>query len=832
MFYLRLLACAFLMVLAGCGGGGSGGSGGSGAGGSAVTVDYFPLSVGDRWLYADAGNGPTRVDVIGTKTVAQGNALVVQTVDKDGTSNELYVRSANELLLLPDTGADALTKAIGPLQILRFPVVAGDHWVLVDKTLVAVEDVDGDGRPDTVAVRAEATVLGFETVVTPAGTYDQAAHVRTVLTERVTLAANGVEVTATITSDDWYAPNIGPVRNTLQVVYPNTSSTATNDVTGWRVGTRRSESVPPYVVSKTPDAGSTASGCCVSLSLQFSETMDQKSTNTSGFQLIGPDGKGVLLQPVWRDGKNVVLQPNSPLASGSYTARVTTTAQDLVGNGLATDLSWQFSVDASGPAVIPVQPLANASEVPLTTKIVFTLDEDPKLATVNASTVLLSSAKGYISVDITLVGRTVTITPRTPLEMATNYTVSAIGIADQYGNLSRGSWTFRTDPGRFAAPVSLIPTAPVTANAIGDVDGDGRNDVVMATGFNWKSPDDFSLFVIRQLPDGSFAPPQRYATHAEYGAEMYSVQVVDLDGKGRNAVVVSSSGKSIEIFRRQDDGSLSSSQVITTVASYRMRVADMNGDGRPDIIGIPFIGKAQIWYQAPDGSFGAPVVVAVEVIGWGDLAVGDISGDGRPDIVVTTVPGYPDKQFATVLQLPDGSFGVANYQSLPGYPTTRGVSIGDINGDGRNDVVIALPHASSVALLLQDAQGNLGPPTLLRSVYSLSTLTLADIDGDGRLDLVATADGGGWLELRRQRVDGSLGGAEIFPRNTGPSQLGLLSAGDVNGDGLPDIVFADAWLRQRPVPASVPPASYVKGPAGRLGLGGASRSLAEGASTR
>jgi hypothetical protein len=810
---------AVTLKLAACGGGGGGG-GESGTGTGAPTdggstgaqagADYYPLAVGDRWLYADTGGLKTTVRVTGTQAVGGGTALVVQTADNTGISNDLYLRTASAVMALPAVDADPITAAIGPVPLLRLPITAGDRWVLIDKSLNAVEDLDGDGRADTLAVHAEATVIGFESLTTAAGTYTQVAHVQTVITQTAALTLSGQSVTVTTTSDDWYAPDIGPVRNVLSTIGPGTNIRTDTGITAWGLGTRRSESVAPTLVSKSPDGGSVSGVCCVAFSVAFSEPMDTTVAAATVLQVSGPDSQPLAGSASWQpDGLTAVFAPSSALTGGTYSASVTTAAQDLVGNALATASGWQFSVDASGPGVTPVQPLANATEVPLNTSIVFTLDEDPDPATVSTAAVFLVrlTDSTYTDIGVSLSGRTVTLTPRAPLQTGARYQVTVTGITDRFGNHSTASWIFSADPGRFAAAQTLIGTAPVTAVAVGDVDGDGRADTVMATGYNFGSADDFTLFVFRSRPDGTLAPPQRYSTVAGYGSEIMSLVVADLDGQGRNAVIAASSGNAIQIFRRQGDGSLASSQTITTPASYVVRVADVNGDGRPDFVGRPFIGSAvQVWTQAVDGSFGAPLAVPVVAGGYGDLAVGDINGDGRNDIVITSTETLPGQQIGLLLQQPDGSFATARYLDVPG-DSAQGVAIGDVNGDGRNDLVVALGFTSTIGVMLQDAQGQLGTMTSVRAATNAMRVQVADIDGDGRLDVVSSAWGGWPLALNRQRSDGTLGGAETFPvADYGQNSPGLVAVGDVDGDGLLDIVYGRGWLRQRPVPATAPPA--------------------------
>ena len=802
----RAIGALCVAILSACGGGGGdtagpGSSPGPGTSGQ-TNADYFPLAVGNRWLYDDDANNPSQSDVVGTQLIGNDTAMVVQTVEKTGTSDSLYIRKANELVVVPKASDSPLSIAIGPLQRLRFPVVKGDRWVLVDKTLNAVLDFDRDGRYDTVTVHGDATVLGFETVTTPAGTYSLVAHVQTVLTSKATLTSNGQTAIVTSTSDDWYAPDIGPIRNVTNTVGPASNTTITTTVIGWRVGSKRSESVPPTVASKTPSDGTTSAACCLSLSVQFSEAMDQVLTGNSGVSVTDSNGASMPLTVFWKDSRTALVQPSPRLETGTYTARVTTDARDALGNPLATEVSWQFTVDGSGPKVTPVQPLADATEAPLNSPIIFTVDEDIQIATVNTSSVSLSDFNSFIDAAVEVSGRTVTMTPRSALKTGARYRVFVSGVADKYGNLSSASWDFTADPGRFAAPVSLITTAPVTATAIGDIDGDGRNDIVMATGFTFGSPDNLTLFVFRQLANGTYALPQRYTTHAEFNNEIRSLAVVDLDGNGRNEVVAGISGRAIEIYSRQNDGSLISSQIINTTASYAVRLMDMNGDGRPDIVGRPFMGNSiHIWRQSPLGVFDNPIAVAVNIEGFGELAVGDISSDGLPDIVLSS-----GGTLAILRQLPDRTFGSASYLGVPDGIGSRGVVVGDISGDGRNDIVVALPGSSSLGLFLQNAQGNLDPLKLLTSQYSVSMVQVADIDSDGRLDVVAASPGLP-LVIHRQRTDGALGGAEFLQRLPNVNILWqALSVGDVNGDKLPDVIFADVWLRQRVLPASTPPA--------------------------
>jgi hypothetical protein len=271
-------------------------------------------------------------------------------------------------------------------------------------------------------------------------------------------------------------------------------------------------------------------------------------------------------------------------------------------------------------------------------------------------------------------------------------------------------------------------------------------------------------------------------------------------------VIAGSSGLGIQVFRPQPDGRLALTQTLPTAASYVVRLADLDGDGRLDLIGRPFVGgTTMVWMQAADGSFGTPRTLALEANGFGSLAAGDINGDGRVDIVSVGSESLPGHEIGIAYQQADGSFAV-QYFSPPAGDAVQGVAIGDVNGDGRADLVLGLSSSDSVGVMPQMASGQLGPLTVIKSGPDVLGVVLGDVDGDGRMDVVSYGWGGWPLALHRQRGDGSLGGAEIFPVGSyGLNSPGLAALGDINGDGRVDIAYAGVWLRQRAVSVTPPP---------------------------
>jgi hypothetical protein len=172
-------------------------------------------------------------------------------------------------------------------------------------------------------------------------------------------------------------------------------------------------------------------------------------------------------------------------------------------------------------------------------------------------------------------------------------------------------------------------------------------------------------------------------------------------------------------------------------------------------------------------------------------AVADLDGDGQLDLVVTNlgvgVGGMPSVSVG--LGNGDGTFKPARLSS----PATagqilRGVALGDLNGDGKPDVVVGV--GSAIAVLLNDGSGGLKPAQTYAVANATFDIALADFDGDGHIDVAAFAGGDGKLGILLGAADGTLGSATLL--TIGPIQSGglpfpgRLAVADFNGDGQPD----------------------------------------------
>lgn len=308
--------------------------------------------------------------------------------------------------------------------------------------------------------------------------------------------------------------------------------------------------------------------------------------------------------------------------------------------------------------------------------------------------------------------------------------------------------------------------------AVADVTGDGRRDVIAAG----SGP---SLSVLAGNGDGTFGAPTVYALPG-YDQTPFDLATGLVDRSGRAEVAVAAYAGVVLVTPATGAVQL----LPETGPAWGVAVADVNGDGLPDLVASTDYGLKL--YPGSAGGLGAPSTISPWA--YGHPLVGDL-GNGRADILARSSRG-PLEEFR---QEAGGSFTRIVYRFGP-----DGLALGDFNGDGRLDLAASTsqndPHAV-ISIYPGQPDGTLGPRVAYGAYELPGLLVAADMNGDGRTDLVVAH--GGWDEIGvlPQQPGGVLAREQLFNSSTSySSDIPGMATGDLDGDGKPDVVVYDGSL--------------------------------------
>jgi hypothetical protein len=281
--------------------------------------------------------------------------------------------------------------------------------------------------------------------------------------------------------------------------------------------------------------------------------------------------------------------------------------------------------------------------------------------------------------------------------------------------------------------------------AVGDFNGDGLTDLALTTAGNGASP---AVEVLLGKGDGSFQPNHLILP---VGPVPLSLAAGDFDHNGALDLVTANSNGTVSLLRGNGGGSFQPRVDVTVGGVPRaVAVGDFNGDGRLDVAVAKQLSETvSILLGNGNGTFAPPQVFAARgtdsTFTPSSLVVGDVNGDGRADLVVNLVGGEDStvSQLGVLLGHGDGTFGAPVLNSPQGGEDGD-VALGDFNHDGRLDVAVgghaALPDG--LAVFTGNGDGTFGVP--FQSPLRFSTggsdplsVAAADFNGDGLVDLVA-----------------------------------------------------------------------------------------------
>jgi hypothetical protein len=356
--------------------------------------------------------------------------------------------------------------------------------------------------------------------------------------------------------------------------------------------------------------------------------------------------------------------------------------------------------------------------------------------------------------------------------------------------------------------------------AVGDLNGDGKPDLLV--GSLSRTPNGLVgvVNVLLGVGDGTFQENGLYGTAGDHAN--VALADVNGDGKldmlASGCAYKDCFTGVVTVHTGNGDGTFAGgSYVFGTGGMFPSSpaVADFNGDGKLDLVVANCgngcqtgTGTVGVLLGNGDATFQTAVTYSTGGIGPHRVIVADVNGDGKPDLIVPnscTTSGnctYGPGSVGVLLGKGDGTFQAAvTYGSGGDYAFS--VAVADVNGDGKLDLLVAnfcgdtnCSLAGPLGVLLGNGDGtfqsvipySLGGP-------SLGQIALADVNGDGKLDIVTTSGSNNTMVLPGNG-DGTFQ-APVFYGTGGFGADGIAVA-DVNGDGLPDVMVTNGCFNSNP----------------------------------
>jgi hypothetical protein len=385
------------------------------------------------------------------------------------------------------------------------------------------------------------------------------------------------------------------------------------------------------------------------------------------------------------------------------------------------------------------------------------------------------------------------------------------------------------DAAVFSTPTTVAAAGTSRMVAVGDMNDDGRPDLVVADEENNRV-----RILLQDASGGTYTEEQ--SIQASDGGIVLAVADVNHDGRVDIFTAGRGVGGAPSVFQfliRDEVGTgFARGASGTFEAGVRMAgivTADVNEDGRGDVLFALDTGEVRPWVLQPNGFFGgtAPFTTSADLT---SIATGDFDRDGRPDIVTT----HAGSDTANVNMnthdqgLLATSFAAPTAIAVPASPTS--VITTDFNRDGRPDFVTASAGTGEAGVFLRTAGGSFatGPRRVVADPGSGATLRAVrgtDLDRDGKMDLVALTSSTlgnpfgvtGTVHTLRQTSGATLQ-APVTAFGTSSTGASSLAVADVDRDGRPDALVGsqdgDVDVARNTSPRSAPAALSFTQPAG------------------
>jgi hypothetical protein len=450
------------------------------------------------------------------------------------------------------------------------------------------------------------------------------------------------------------------------------------------------------------------------------------------------------------------------------------------------------------PHLVPgnptLTPISNTHTAPNTTTVSITYDEPIDPVTVSTATFAVHAAQtGLLTETYSVIGGAISLTPPDlfkPGELVqVSATTGTLNLSGE-GPISPTVWSFRVATGggygHFNDTPQTFPFSDTTALALGDVDADGDLDALVAHWIGYGNE--------VWLNDGTGVFTDSGQSLGTIGS--LSTALGDLDGDGDLDAFIGNAntgdGDVDQIWLNDGRGIFyRSSQDLRSSSNGGLALGDLDGDGDLDAFVGQLFGANQVWLNDGRGVF----TDSNQALGGSSsyaVALGDLDGDNDLDAFVAN--GGIFNNGPNHVWLNDGRGVFSNpYPGLGGSGSTA-VDLGDLDGDGDLDALVANQEGQANHVWLNDGRGRFSQGDQPLGDGDSWDARLGDLDGDGDLDAFVAnanlyADEG---EANRVWLNDGNGSFSPTAQHLGLSASLAVDLGDLDGDDDLDAFVANA----------------------------------------
>ncbi|MFD2874216.1 FG-GAP-like repeat-containing protein [Mucilaginibacter ximonensis] len=395
-----------------------------------------------------------------------------------------------------------------------------------------------------------------------------------------------------------------------------------------------------------------------------------------------------------------------------------------------------------------------------------------------------------IAIHSRVLGQVPVITSISPLSGAKGTTVSISG--NNFSPIAIANTVY------FGAAKATVLTANATTITVKVPNGATLQAIsVTSNGLTAYSPKPFNL---------TFAAPafstNYFNTVFQDYAGNYGVAIKDIDGDGLSDMAAVNSSGSISFYRNTTANTLSfAAPVNKTLNDYSVGIVldDLNGDGKPDAVVTNFNAHTVSVFKNTSVpgqvSFDSPLIVGVGS-GAYNAVIADFDGDGRSDIAVTDENAVPATiSILTNTTVPGGPITFSADKQFPSGYFPRGIATADLDGDRKPELVVASQSSGVLVYRNTSTPGNIAfAPYIAFGITGASceSVVSVDLNGDDKPDIAVAANNapGSIYTFNNTSTPGtiSFGAAQTSPTPLNPFSI---AAGDINGDGRPDLAVSN-----------------------------------------